>query len=184
MSSRIHAIVLFSLACASGVHATEAATFAVMEQNHHGKALAFKSTYALKKGDVLNVYAFNAQPITVLQVALCEADCSHLRLVKTLPLTAYYAGIASSSQHFVMPQNGYVSFWVERLGGLPSAPLNAPNGTWAVQYVDPFLRFASQTPSASFQPTPANAISMEDSTLRARFDHRTFVTVSLADTGK
>ncbi|GLQ94053.1 hypothetical protein [Dyella acidisoli] len=181
-ASRTLATALFGLLVAFGAQAAENAAFSVLQQDGNGKPLVFQSTGALKKGDVIKVNAVNAQPVLVLQMAMCDSDCAHPRLVQTLPLTAYYAGQASSSHQFVLPEDGHVSFWVQRLGDLPSEPINTPNGAWSVQYVDPFLRFASKVPYQSVQPMPATAVSLDDNTLRARFFHRTFVTVSLADT--
>lgn len=183
-TSRTLASTLLGLIVAFGVQATESSAFFVLQQDGNGKPIVFQSTGALKKGDVIRVNAFNAQPVLVLQMAMCDSDCAHPRLVQTLPLTAYYAGQASTSHQFVLPEDGHVSFWVQRLGDLPSEPVNAPNSaSWNVQYVDPFLRFASQVPYQSVQPMPATALSLNDNTLRARFFHRTFVTVSLADAG-
>lgn len=183
LASRILAIALLALGVTLGAYAADTSTFSVLQQDSAGKPLVFQSTGALKKGDVIKVNAFNAQPVLVLQLAMCDSDCTHPRLVKTLPLTAYYAGQASSSHQFVLQEDGRVSFWVQRLGGLPSEPINTSHGTWSVQYVDPFLRFASQTPYMSVEPMPANALTLDDNTLRARFLHRTFVTVHLADAG-
>ena len=183
-TSRTLASALLGLLVAFGVQAAENSAFFVLQQDGNGKPIVFQSTSALKKGDVIKVNAFNAQPVLVLQVAMCDSDCAHPRLVQTLPLTAYYAGQASTSHQFVLPEDGHVSFWVQRLGDLPSEPVNAPNSaSWSVQYVDPFMRFASQVPYQSAQPMPATALSLNDNTLRARFFHRTFVTVSLADAG-
>ena len=183
IASRLLATVFIGFGVVSGLHAAESAAFAVMQQDGSGKPLVFQSSEALKKGDVIKVNAFNAQPVLVLQVAMCDSDCAHPRLVQTLPLTAYYAGQASSSHRFVLPEDGRVAFWVQRLGDLPSEPVNTPNGAWSVQYVDPFLRFASRMPYPSAQPMPASGLTLDDNSLRARFFHRTFVTVSLASAG-
>lgn len=182
-ASRIFAGALLGLGFIAAAHATDSAAFAVAQQDGNGKPLVFQSTSGLKKGDTIKIYASNAQPVLILQVAMCDQGCLHPRLVKTLPLTPYYAGQSSTSQQFVMPEDGHVSFWVQRLGDLPGVPVNASNGQWTVQYVDPFLRFATQTPYQSTQPMPASAFSLDDNRLRARFLHRTFVTVSLADAG-
>ena len=184
IASHLFASTFLGLGLALGAHAADTSAFSVLQQDNNGKPLVFESTNALKKGDVIKVNAFNAQPVLVLQVAMCDGDCTHPRLVQTLPLTAYYAGQTSTSHQFVLPEDGRVSFWVQRLGDLPSEPVNTPNGVWNVQYVDPFLRFASQTPYESAEPMPANSLTLDDNTLRARFFHRTFVTVSLADAGR
>lgn len=183
IASRLLATVFIGVCVLSGAHAGESAAFAVMQQDDSGKPLVFQSSGALKKGDVLKVNAFNAQPVLVLQVAMCDSDCAHPRLVQTLPLTAYYAGQATSNHRFVLPEDGRVAFWVQRLGDLPSEPVNTPNGAWSVQYVDPFLRFANRMPYQSAQPMPASGLTLDDNSLRARFFHRTFVTVSLASAG-
>ncbi|GAB2576216.1 hypothetical protein ISP15_16225 [Dyella jejuensis] len=181
-SRLIVAALLGGMALPSG-YAADTPAFTVLKQDGSGKALVFQSSRALKKGDVIRIDAFNAQPVTVLQLAMCDSDCPRMRLVMTLPLTAYYAGIANSNQRFVLPEDGYVSFWVQRLGGLPSIPLNTRHGMWTLEYVDPFLRFARQAPPyESWQPAPANALKLDDHALRARFYHRTFVTVRLART--
>lgn len=181
--SRILLLALLGIGCPLAANAADNTAFTVAQQDGSGKPLVFQSTNVLKKGDVIKVNAFNAQPVLVLQVAMCDRDCLHPRLVKTLPLTAYYAGQTSAGHQFVLPEDGHVSFWVQRLDELPSEPVNTSNGAWSVQYVDPFLRFASPTPYQSAQPMPASALSLDDHTLRARFFHRTFVTVSLADSG-
>ncbi|RUL78345.1 hypothetical protein [Dyella choica] len=183
-ASRILTSVWLGLGVAAGAHARDNSAFTVAQHDGSGKALVFQSNVTLKKGDVIKVNASNAQPVMVLQVAMCDDGCLHPRLVRTLPLTPYYAGQTSASQQFVLPEDGQVSFWVQQLGDLPGEPLNAPNGTWTLQYIDPFLRFASQTPYESTKPMPANAFSLDDNMLRARFFHRTFVTVSLADAGQ
>lgn len=183
IASRFLATAFLGLGVTLGAHAADTSAFSVLQQDSAGKPLVFQSINALKKGDVIKVNAFNAQPVLVLQLAMCDGDCAHPRLIKTLPLTAYYAGLASSNQQFVLPEDGRVSFWVQRLGDLPSEPINTSHGTWSVQYVDPFLRFASQAPYMSAEPMPANALTLDDNTLRARFLHRTFVTVHLADAG-
>lgn len=180
---RIVAGTLLGLCFATFAYAADNAAFAVAKQDDSGKPLVFQSTTALRKGDVIKITASNAQPVMVLQMAMCDSDCAHPRLVKTLPLIAYYAGQASTSHEFVMQEDGRISFWVQRLGDLPSEPVNTPNGAWSVQYVDPFLRFANRMPYISAEPLAASALSFNDGTLRARFFHRTFVTISLADAG-
>lgn len=183
--SHLFASALLGLGFITTTHASDNSAFIVAQQNGSGRPLVFQSTATLKKGDVIKVYASNAQPVLILQLAMCDEHGGHPRLVKTLPLTAYYAGQSSSSQQFVLPEDGRVSFWVQRLGDLPGTPLNAPSGQWSVRFVDPFLRFASQTPPyASVQPMAPSAFSFTDNTLRARFFHRTFVTVSLAEASR
>ncbi|WP_333677194.1 hypothetical protein [Dyella sp.] len=181
-TSHLFASALIALGVISTAQAADNTAFTVAQQNGSGKPLVFQSTSVLKKGDVIKIYASNAQPVLILQVAMCSEGCLRPRVIKTLPLTAYYAGQSSSSQQFVLPEDGQVSFWVQRLGDLPSTPLNAHSGQWSVQFVDPFLRFASQAPPyAPAQPMAPSAFSLNDNALRARFFHHTFVTVSLAD---
>jgi hypothetical protein len=179
------AIAALGLVLAPSSHAADRTAFTVTRQDGNGKPLVFQSTAALKKGDVIRVNAFNAQPVLILQMAMCDGDCVHPRLVQTLPLAAYYAGQASTSRQFMVPEDGRVSFWVQWLTDLPSVPVNGPNGGWNVQFIDPFLRLASpnQPPYESAQPMPASALTLNDNSLRARFLHRTFLTVTLADAG-
>jgi len=181
--SRALVIAACGVGLAFGAQAADHNAFTVTRQDGNGKPLVFQSTAALKKGDVIRVNAFNAQPVLILQMAMCDGDCTHPRLVQSLPLVAYYAGQSSTSRQFVVPEDGRVYFWVQWLSDIPSVPVNAPNGTWNVQFVDPFLRFATphQPPYESAQPMPANALTLDADSLRARFLHRTFVTVTLAD---
>jgi len=178
---RIVACACFGLGSIAAAHAGDNNAFTVAQQNGSGKPLVFQSTAALKKGDTIKVYVSNARPILVMQMAMCDSGCQHPRVVESLPLGPYEAGASHNSQRFVVPEDGQVSFWVQRLGDLPSSPVNTASGQWSLQYVDPFLRVATQPPYASVQPVPADAFSLNDATLRARFSHRTFVTVSLAD---
>lgn len=180
-TSRIFAGALLGLSFTAAAYAGDNTAFTVAQQNGSGKPLIFQSTAVLKKGDVIKVYVSNARPIMVMQMAMCDDGCRYLRVVQSLPLGPYEAGTSHTSQRFVVPEDGQVSFWVQRLGDLPSSPVNTASGQWSVQYVDPFLHIATQLPYASTQPMPASAFSLNDATLRARFSHRTFVTVSLAE---
>jgi hypothetical protein len=49
-----------------------------------------------------------------------------------------------------------------------------------VQYVGPYA--SNVTENSTEDLVPASGYTLNDGTLRARFYHRTFVTVSLADT--
>jgi hypothetical protein len=180
--SRMFALAAFaSLAMASAAQAADTPAFSVMVNNSAGKPVMYQSTSALKKGDVLKVSAFNAQPVMILQIAMCDSDCPRMHLVKTISLTPYFVGLANQNDRFVLPENGRVAFWVQRIGGVASVPIPARGGTWSLQFVDPFLSFVTPRLYPDTSPTPANSLQLSDNTLHARFYHRTFVTVSLAD---
>ncbi|RDS79118.1 hypothetical protein DWU98_19090 [Dyella monticola] len=184
-TSRLLTGVMLSLGVTLAAQAAENPAFTVLEQTDSGQPMLFQSTHPLKKGDVIKVYATNAQQITVMQVAACGSDCSHVHLIGTLPLSAYAVGLTTNSARFVVPQSGYISFWVQPVVGLLSTPLNASNGPWSFARVDPFLLLGQQTPYLMPpNPMPARAFSSDEGGLHARFDHRTFVTVSLADAGQ
>jgi hypothetical protein len=179
--SRRLVVALFSLAAAATAQAADTSAFSVLVNNSAGKPIMFQSTAALKKGDVINIRAFNAAPVMVLQIAMCDSDCSHRHLVQTVPLTPYFIGAANMNQNFVVPENGHVSFWVQQLGGEFSTPIRARTGTWSVAFVDPFLTVATPQLYPDTRPLPFSALRLNDNTLRARFYHRTFVTIRLAD---
>jgi hypothetical protein len=180
-ASRTVVSAFLAVAAALAAHAAQGPAFAVAQHDRSGKAVLFQSAYVLKKGDVIRVSASNAQPVMVLQVAMCDPGCTHPRLLSSLPLTPYFAGTSRTSQQFVLPADGRVSFWVQWLDDVPSAPLNTTTGQWSLVYVDPFLRFAQQAPERAARPIAASAVSLQDHSVRARFFHRTFLTVSLAD---
>lgn len=179
--SRLLAVACFSMAMASLAHAADNAVFSVLVNNSAGKAIMFQSSATLKKGDVIKIHAFNAEPVMILQVAMCDSDCPHMHLVKTISLTPYFVGAANTNQRFVVPKDGRVSFWVQRVGGVVSEPIRTRSGTWSLQIVDPLLSFATPQLYPNTRPMPVSALRLDDNTLRARFYHRTFVTVSLAD---
>jgi hypothetical protein len=104
-----------------------------------------------------------------------------MHLVKTVSLTPYFLGIAQMNQHFVVPENGRVSFWVQRIGGVADLPIIAADSTWTLQLVNPFMSFATPELYPDTRPMPVSALQLDNNTLHARFYHRTFVTVSLAD---
>jgi len=184
-TSRLLTGAVLSLGVAFAAQAAETPAFTVLEQTDSGQPMLFQSTHPLKKGDVIKVYAANAEQITVMQLAACDSDCSHVHLIGTVPLSAYSVGLTTNSARFVMPQSGYISLWVQPMAGLLSTPLNAGNGPWSFARVDPFLLLGRQTPYLMPpNPMPAHAFSSDEAGLHARFDHRIFVTVSLADAGR
>lgn len=173
-------LAVLAFATASAAQAADTSSFSVLFNNSAGKPVMFQSTSPLKKGDVLKVSAFNAPPVMILQIAMCDSDCPHMHLVKTLSLTPYFVGLTNLNDTFVLPENGRVSFWAQRIGGVASVPIAAQGGNWSLQFVDPFLSFVTPELYPNTSPTPANSLQLSDNTLRARFYHRTFVTVSLA----
>ncbi|HUA80481.1 MAG TPA: hypothetical protein VL997_08930 [Dyella sp.] len=181
----ISRIVLAALVAALGstqvARASNPASFNVLVNGDDGKPIMFQSTSALKKGDVIVVHAFNARPVMILQVAMCDADCPHMHLVKTIPLFPYYAGASGVANHrFAIPEDGRVSFWVQQLSGAISTPVITMNGAWSVNFVNRFMSFQTPMLYPDSQPMHANALRLDDGTLRARYFHNTFVTVSLA----
>jgi hypothetical protein len=179
--SRMLAVTFLSLAAASAAQAADTSVFSVLVNNSAGQPIMFQSTATLKKGDVLNIQSLNAQPVMILQIAMCDSDCPHMHLVKTVSLTPYFIGAASMNQNVVLPENGRVSFWVQRIGGVFNVPLPVGGGSWYLQYVSPILSFATPQLYPDTGPMPFSALRLDDNTLRARFYHRTFVTIRLAD---
>lgn len=176
-------LVVLAFATASAAQAADTASFSILLNNSAGKPVMFQSTSALKKGDVLKVSAFSAPPVMILQIAMCDSDCPRMHLVKTMSLTPYFVGLTNLNDTFVLPENGRVSFWAQRVGGVASIPIATQGGTWSLQFVNPFLSFVTPELYPDTSPTPANSLQLSDNTLRARFYHRTFVTVSLAGIG-
>jgi hypothetical protein len=174
------AVALFSLAAASTAHAGDNNAFSVLVNDSAGKPLMFQSTVPLKKGDVINIQSFNATTVMIMQVAMCSRDCPHMHLVKTMSLTPYFIGVATHNQNFVVPEDGRVSFWVQQIDGMAMVPLQGPGG-WSLQFIDRFASFATPQLFPNTAPLPANAIRNNHKTLQARFYHRTFINVSLAD---
>lgn len=163
-------------------HAANTSAFNVLVSGDDGKPIMFQSTSALKKGDVIKVHAFNARPVMILQVAMCDADCPHMHLVKTIPLFPYYAGTSGVADHrFAVPEDGRVSFWVQQLSGTVSTPVITMNGAWSVNFVNRFMNFATPMLYPDSQPMHANALRLDDDRLSARYFHNTFVTVRLTD---
>jgi hypothetical protein len=179
--SRMLAVALFSLTAASAVHAADTSAFSVLVNDSAGHPIMFQSTTTLKRGDVINVRSFNAEPVMILQVAMCNSDCPHMHLVKTVSLTPYFIGITNTNEDFVVPEDGHVAFWVQQVGGVASLPLSVAGGNWSLQYVDPFLSFATPRLYPETRPMPPSGLLLDDNTMRMRFYHRTFVTVALTD---
>ncbi|WP_233842418.1 hypothetical protein [Dyella sp. 2HG41-7] len=176
------ATIIAAFGSLSIAHATDMSAFNVLVNGDDGKPIMFQSTSALKKGDVIKVHAFNARPVMILQVAMCDADCPHMHLVQTVPLFPYYAGTSGVTNHrFVVPEDGRISFWVQQLSGTATTPVITMNGAWSVNFVNRFMSFATPMLYPDSKPMHANALTVDDDTLRARYFHDTFVTVSLAD---
>lgn len=176
------AALLVGLCPAHIARAADTSVFDVLVNDHDGKPVVFQSASALKKGDVIKVYAFNARPVMILQVALCNADCPRMHLIKTIPLYPYYAGTSSIASHsFAIPENGRVSFWVQQAGDQFSVPVVGASGTWSFVFINRFASYAAPTPYLNAQPMPAEGMTLDDGTLRARYFHNIFITVSLAD---
>jgi hypothetical protein len=182
-SSRIAlAAVIVGLCSAHVARAADTSTFDVLANNQDGKPVVFQSSAVLKQGDVIKVHTFNARPVMVLQVAMCDADCPRMHLVKTIPLYPYYAGTSSvATQSFTLPENGRVSFWVQQAGGQFSVPLAGASGTWSFTFINRFASYAAPTPYLDVSPMPAEGMTLNDGTLRARYFHNTFITVRLAN---
>ncbi|MFK2873440.1 hypothetical protein [Dyella lipolytica] len=174
-------IAVTGLATTQVAQAADASAFQVLMNDSGGNPVVFQSVSALKRGDVIKVHAFNARPVMIMQVAMCNSDCPRMHLVKTISLLPYYAGTANANQDFVVPEDGYVSFWVEQRGGAASVPIRAQTGTWSLNFVNRFMSFATPELFKESQPMSANAVSLDDNTLRVRYFHHTFVAVSLAD---
>jgi hypothetical protein len=182
--SRMLAVTLFSLAAASAAHAANPAAFSVLVSNDAGKPVMFQSTAALKKGDVIKIQSFNAQQVMILQIAMCDSDCPHMHLVKTVSLMPYFLGATDLNRAIVVPEDGHVSFWVQQIGGAASVPIDPQDATpWSLEFVDPIMLSFAEPQLYPTPPMPANALRLNDNTLQARYFHRTFVTVRLADAG-
>jgi hypothetical protein len=181
---RMLAAAFLSLAATSIAQAADDARFSVLVNNSAGKPIMFESTVALKKGDVIKIHAFNAPPRMVLQIAMCNSDCPRMHLVKTVSLMPYFMGLTNTNQSFVVPEDGHVSFWVQKADNKFITPIGSFGGTlWSIDFNDPILLSYTEPQLYHTPPMPANALQVYDDTLQARFYHRTFVTVSLADVG-
>jgi hypothetical protein len=181
----ISRIVLATLLAALGstqiARAADTSAFDVLLNDHDGKPTMFQSTSALKKGDVIEIHAFNARPVMILQVAMCNTDCPRMHIVKTVHLYPYYAGTSNVNQRFAVPENGHVSFWVQQFDSAFATPIIVGGGTWDYVYVNRYLSFETPMLYLDTQPMPVSALRLDENKLRARYFHNTFITVSLAD---
>jgi hypothetical protein len=186
-ASRTLALAFASLAATSVACAADGNGFSVLVNDHNGQPLMFQSTAALNKGDVINVQSFNAQPVMVLQIAMCDRDCPRMHLVGTMSLTPYaYPLAVSMSNRFVVPEHGHVSFWVQQVGDPLDIPITTRSQGFArlSAHTSPLLlSFAPPRLYPDTPPMPAQSANLDDGTLLARFYHRIFVSVSLADAG-
>ena len=177
ISRTVIAVAAIALTFTTITKAADTSVFAAAQNNRNGQAVVFESTAALKKGDVIKIHAFNAQFVAVLYIAMCNLDCPNMHLVKAMPLSVL--GLATSNQRFVLPEDGRVSISLQNNGGSAQSLIGVAGSPWTVQYVGPYATSITENPSENL--IPASSYSVNDGTLRARFYHRTFVTVSLAD---
>jgi hypothetical protein len=177
ISRTVIAVAAIALTFSTITKAADTAVFAAAQNNRNGQAVVFESTTALKKGDVIKIHAFNAQFVAVLYIAMCNLDCPNMHLVKAVPLS--FLGLAASNQRIVLPEDGRVAISLQNNGGSAQSPFGVGGSPWTVQYVGPYATNITENPSENL--VPASSYSVNDGTLRARFYHRTFVTVSLAD---
>jgi hypothetical protein len=171
------AMATTTLAFATIANAADTPVFTVAQNDSNGQAKVFESTAVLKKGDAINIRAINAQLVAVLYVAMCNQDCPNMHVIKAVPLS--YWGQTMGSQQIVLPEDGRVAIWMRDTGGSSKTPIGVVGGTvWTVQYVGPSASYATGDPTQG--SVPASSYTSSDGTLRARFYHRTFITVSLA----
>jgi hypothetical protein len=175
--SRTLALAFFSLAAASTAQAAPTSSFSVLLHNSGGQPILFQSTGALKKGDVISVQSLNAHPVLVLEIAMCDHDCSNVRLIREIPLTGW-------STRFVVPENGRVSFWVQQVGDPLGVTITKRSQGFAFLSapVNPFLLgFGPPRLYPDTWPMPAESVNINDDSLIASYSHHIFVNVSLAD---
>jgi hypothetical protein len=172
------ALAIAAATYAAVAQAADAPLFAVSQNDRHGQATVFESTTALRKGDVINVRAFNVQPIAMLSIAMCDQDCPAMHIVKTVPLSSM--GQSNFSQQIVLPENGRVAMAVQNNGGSATTIFRNGSALWTITLVGPYTSVASR--DANRRVIPMSSYTMNDDSLRLRFDHRAFVTVSLAET--
>ena len=174
-------IAVAGLATAQVAHAADSSTFQVMMNDSGGNPIMFQSATALRKGDVIKIHAFNAPLPMILQVAMCNSDCPHMHLVKTVELFTYFPSMQDMNREFVVPEDGHVSFWVQYAINELSTSFATRHGGWGL------LSFYPPTDSMTPQlfenspPLSANAFELDDNTLRLCYSHNIFVAVSLAD---
>jgi hypothetical protein len=179
LSRTLVTVAAIALTFTSVTKAADTPVFAVAKNDHNGQAVVFESTVALKKGDVIKIRAFNAQFVAMLNIAMCNEDCPNMHIVKVVPLS--FLGLPTSDQQIVLPEDGRVAISMQNGGASVRSLVGVGGGTpWTVQYVGPYATHVSENPTDGL--VPASGYTLNDGTLRARFYHRTFVTVSLADT--
>jgi hypothetical protein len=181
--SRIALAAFFTiLGSAQIARAADTPTFDVLVNNQDGKPVMFQSTSVLKKGDVIKIHAFNTRPVMIMQVAMCNTDCPHMHLIKTIPIFPFYAGTSAvADQSFVVPEDGHVSFWVQQAGNAFSKPIITRDGIWNLVFINRFQAFATPMLYPDTRPMPANALRLDDNGLHARYFHNMFITVRLAN---
>lgn len=180
--SRIFVVVAVAgLATAQVAQAADTSAFQVLVNDNGGNPIMFQSANALKRGDVIKVHAFNARLPMILQVAMCDSDCPHMHLIKTMQLFPYYPGTANMNKDFVVPENGRVSFWVQDATSVFSMPITSRRGAWGLLSFYPPASFATPQLFEDSPPISANAVKLDDNAVRARYNHDIFVAISLAD---
>jgi hypothetical protein len=180
--SRIATVAAFiGLAAMPAAWAADPSAFVVAKSNGSGKPMVFQSTAALKKGAVMTVHVFNAQPAMLLQVAMCDRDCPNMHVVRSVQL--YFEGMESINQKVVLPQDGRVALWVQRATQQTQLPLASVGGTlWTQNFVDPFASYVAPAIVPGASPVmAASRYRLEQNGLHASFDHNSFVTISLPD---
>jgi hypothetical protein len=178
LSRTVIAVAAVALTFTMIAKAADSSAFTVARNDRDGQAVVFESTAVLKKGDVIKIHAFNAQFTAMLYVAMCNQDCPNMRLVKAVPLS--FLGLPTSDQTIVLPEDGRVAISMQNSGGSAQTLVGVGGEPWTAQYVGPYASNVTENPIQGL--VPASSYTLNDGTLRARFYHRTFVTVSLADT--
>jgi hypothetical protein len=172
-------VAVATLAFSTMTKAADTSAFTVAQNSSQGQAVVFESTAVLKKGDVIKIHAINAQLIAMLLISMCNQDCPNMHVVKAVPLA--YMGLPAIDQQVVLPEDGRVAISMQNTGGSAKTPIGVVGGTlWTVQSVGPYASYV--TGNLAQDSVPASSYTLNDGTLRARFYHRTFITVSLAST--
>jgi hypothetical protein len=78
------------------------------------------SKMPLNKGDIVEVHAFNAEPGTLVLLALCNDKCDDAHVVKNIPV--YRAQINMVTEKYTLEESGHLAFWTVRP---PRLELNA-----------------------------------------------------------
>lgn len=178
LSRTVITIAAIALTFTTITKAADTPVFTVAKNDRNGQAVVFESTAVLKKGDVIKIHAVNAQFVAMLNIAMCNRDCPNMHLVKAVPLS--FLGLPTSDQAIVLPEDGRVAISMQNSGGSAQSLIGVGGEPWSVQYVGPYA--SNVTENSTEDLVPASGYTLNDGTLRARFYHRTFVTVSLADT--